>query len=66
MIVWYFLLTAVSGQPKVQVYATEQQACVDYTAYKASGAKVYKVEGHKDSPVISEGDCAPVQQFIKK
>jgi hypothetical protein len=65
MITWYLLLTVVSGQPQTKVYATEQQACVDYLAAKAANpAFVYELSGKKDAPTVALGDCKPVQQFV--
>jgi hypothetical protein len=65
MITWYLLLSVVSGQPQTKVYATEQQACVDYTAAKVSSpAFVYVLSGKKENPSITLGDCKPVQQFV--
>ena len=65
MIVLYLLVSFVQGLPKVTVYQSEQQACVDYATLP--GSHVYQVSASKrDDPKIAEGDCKPVQQFIGK
>ena len=65
MVTWYLLVTIGSGAPQRNVYSDEQQACQAYLAVKAnSPAYIYQITGRRDSPVISDGECKPVQQFV--
>lgn len=64
MIEIYMLVYAVAGQPKVEVYPSEQAACVAFQVHRDAGSRVYKIDGKRDSPGVAEGDCKPVQQFV--
>jgi hypothetical protein len=65
MIVWYVLLTIISGQPQVKSYADEKLACTEYFAEKAVGpAFIFQASGKKDNPVTVPADCKPVYQVV--
>ena len=64
MITWYLLVVLTNGQVQPSVYPTEDQACVAYLANP--GSHVYQINGKRDEPAISEGDCKPVQHFTHK
>lgn len=68
MIELYLILTFATNTPKIEVFNTEQQACQVFNEYRNQGGSVphiYKESGRKDGPVLSEGDCKPIQQFVK-
>ena len=63
MIELYLLVSLAGGTPKVTGYQTEAQACAEFGSQP--GAHIYKVEASKrDEPKLTEGLCAPVQQFV--
>ena len=65
MIIWYLLIVLGSGAPTRSIYVTESDACNAYLTEKLAGtAYIYKISGHRDNPMIENGDCQPVHQFV--
>lgn len=64
--VWFLLVYMLGGTQKVEIYSTDQAACVAYVAQSANSPHVYQVTSKKDVSTVAEGDCKPVQQFQTK